>query len=68
VPYGERPVTECAHDELTQISTITAETTWSREPGGYHTPDEAISKVLGEETEWFECADCGERVEPDIAR
>jgi hypothetical protein len=60
-------VTDCTHDELTQISTITAETTWSREPGGYHMPDEAISKVLGEETEWFECADCGEHVGPDLA-
>jgi hypothetical protein len=59
-------VTDCTHDQLTQISTITAETTWSRELDGHHMPDEAISKVLGEETEWFECADCGEHVEPDL--
>lgn len=58
---------ECPHDELVQVSTITAETIWNRELDGHHVPEETISKVLAEETEWFECANCGERVEPDLA-
>jgi hypothetical protein len=58
---------ECPHQELRQVSRLTAETTWSRAADGHHLPDEAITKVLGEETEWFECALCGERVAPDLA-
>jgi hypothetical protein len=58
-------LTACTHDELIQVSTITAQTIWSREPDGHHEPEESISKVLGEETEWFQCPDCGEHVEPD---
>lgn len=59
-------MTDCNHDELRQISTITAETTWSRGPNGLHVPDGEITKVLEEETEWFECVDCGESVEPEF--
>lgn len=57
-------MTHCKHDELRQISTITAETTWARGADGLHAPDADINKVLGEDTEWFECVECGERVEP----
>ena len=58
---------DCDHDELRQISTITAETTWSRGADGFHVPDDEITKVLGEDTEWFECVECGEHVEPEMA-
>ena len=60
-------MTDCSHDELRQISTLTAEMTWTRDGSGHHQPDEAISKVLGEDTEWFECTDCGEHLDPDVA-
>jgi hypothetical protein len=35
-------VAACQHDELRQISTITAETFWLRGQDGRHLPDEAI--------------------------
>ncbi len=57
---------DCPHDTLREISTVTAETIWSREADGYHAPYTGF-KVLGEDTEWFECADCGERVQPETA-
>jgi hypothetical protein len=57
----------CSHDRLVQVSTITALTDWTRTPDGFHAPVESISKVLGEDTEWFECAECGDRVCPDLA-
>lgn len=57
----------CTHDELRQLSTITAETVWNREPDGHHLPEATFTKVLWEETEWFECSACGERVSPDLA-
>ena len=57
----------CTHDHLVQVSTLTAETDWARAEDGFHQPDEAISKVLGEDTARFECAECGERVFPDLA-
>lgn len=57
----------CRHDHLVQISTLAARTDWTRGANGFHEPDEAISKVLGEETEWFECEECGEQLWPDLA-
>jgi hypothetical protein len=60
-------MTDCDHNELRQISTMTAETTWTRGLDGFHVPDSEITKVLGEDTDWFECIDCGESVEPDVS-
>lgn len=56
---------DCNHDELRQISAITAETTWTRGADGFHAPDAEINHVLEEETELFECVECGEQVEPE---
>lgn len=53
----------CLHPQLTQVSTLLAETTWTREDDGTYSPDEAITKVLHEETEWFVCDDCDERID-----
>lgn len=53
----------CLHLQLTQVSTLLAETTWTRQGNGTYSPDEAITKVLDEETEWFECDDCGARID-----
>jgi hypothetical protein len=60
-------MTHCQHEELRQISTLTAETIWTRGADGFHVPDAEINQVLGEDIEWFECVDCGERVEPATA-
>jgi len=60
-------MTDCKHDELRQISTITAETAWTRGADGFHVPDREINEVLSENTEWFECVECGDHVEPETA-
>jgi hypothetical protein len=57
-------VEACEHEEIRQISTITAETIWMRSETGTYMPDEEINKVLGEDTELWECVSCGEEVEP----
>jgi hypothetical protein len=60
-------VNGCNHDELRQISTLTAKTTWIRSADGFHTPEAEINQVLEEETALFECVECGERVEPETS-
>lgn len=55
----------CRHENAVQISTVLAKTYWTRtDETGVYEPDEfagdvAIHKVVSEETESFECADCG---------
>lgn len=50
----------CTHERISQLSTIEARTTWSRDPEGVYTPDESpCTKVRSEETHGWECLDCG---------
>jgi hypothetical protein len=51
----------CAHPEIRQISTVTAETWWTRQDDGRYEPDAEMT-VLGEDTEWWECVECGEKL------
>lgn len=61
-----RPMS-CLHLRIRQFSTISAVTVWTKDETGSYLPDDAITKVLDEETERWECADCGESVSPDLA-
>jgi hypothetical protein len=61
-------VADCQHDELRQISTLKTETMWIRDADGFHVPDAEINRVLEEDTQLFECVDCGEQVGPSPAR
>jgi hypothetical protein len=61
-----RPMS-CRHLRIRQFSTISAMTVWTLDETGSYEPDEAITKVLDEQTEWWECADCGERVSPEFS-
>lgn len=58
---------DCAHDELRQHSTLTAETIWIRGEDGFHAPEDEINTILAEETLWFECLGCGSSVDPSTA-
>lgn len=51
---------DCSHENLVQLSTIYARTSWTRQDDGSYTPDEVpCSKVLEEETTEWRCNDCG---------
>lgn len=54
-------MTDCTHEAIYQLSSATLRTMWTRSDDGSYDPDDTPD-VLGEDTEWFECVDCGEGV------
>jgi hypothetical protein len=65
----QRTTELCDHGRLAQRSVVHALTYWSRGAAGGYQPEPAgeicLSKILVEETEGWECLDCGAELSVD---
>jgi hypothetical protein len=64
-----RAIERCDHGRIAQRSVVHALTYWRRGASGSYHPEPAgeicLSKIVTEETEGWECADCGAEMSVD---